>query len=175
MQVDAGMMAAMMQNPPHIGTDSAEVEDVVQPFVNPTLGRNSVVVTVVRDIQQKEGLRDGVQEIEGDKLPGIRLECIKSNPARRQNRQPHCNFDPHRKISFGRNFAFGKEILEAAAQNFRKRRLGSRVEYGVPQGGLRWYKVIDLRGQTDRRLFGFTGTMISGRTDTSRPCLPNID
>ena len=40
----------------------------------------------------------------------------------------------------------------------------------MPQRGLRWYKIINVRLQTDNRLVSdVTGAMMSGRPDASRP------
>ena len=175
MEIDAGMVASMMEDPPHVGADSTDIENIIQRFVYPPLRRNGVVVAIVRDVQQKEGLRDCIQQVEADEPPRIRLEDVKGNPAARQHRQPHGDFNPHGEVGLGRDILVGKEILKAAAQDFGEGRLGGRVENGVPQGGLRWCKVIDLRSQTNNRLFGFTGTMISGRPDASRPGLPRVD
>src|SRR6267154_698487 len=33
MEIDARMVPAMMENPPHVGADSADIENVVQGFV----------------------------------------------------------------------------------------------------------------------------------------------
>src|ERR1700723_4752609 len=33
-EIDAGVMAAMMENTPHVGADSAQIEDIAQGFVD---------------------------------------------------------------------------------------------------------------------------------------------
>src|SRR5580704_6735276 len=58
MEIDAGVMAAMMQDAPHVRADSAQIEDIVQGFIYARPGRDGVVIAVMRDIQQKEGLRE---------------------------------------------------------------------------------------------------------------------
>ena len=57
-EIDAGVMAPMMEDAPHVGADSAQIEDVVQGFVDDRPGRDGVVIAVVRDVQQEECLRE---------------------------------------------------------------------------------------------------------------------
>src|SRR5208282_4097659 len=57
-EIDAGVMAPMMEDTPHVRADSAQIEDIVQGFIDPRPGRESVVSAVVGDVQQKEGLRE---------------------------------------------------------------------------------------------------------------------
>ena len=48
----------MMEDTPHVRTDSAQIEDVVQGFVDERPGRDGVVIAVMGDVQQKECLRE---------------------------------------------------------------------------------------------------------------------
>ena len=57
-EIDAGVMAPMMQDTPHVRADSAQVEDIVQRFVDERPGRDSVVIAVMGDVQQKKCLRE---------------------------------------------------------------------------------------------------------------------
>ena len=50
------------------------------------------MVAVVRDVQQQECLGEAIQKVEGDKLPGIRIERVESNPAARQHSQTQRRF-----------------------------------------------------------------------------------
>ena len=68
-EIDAGVVAPMMKDTPHVRVDSANIENIVQGFVYGPHRRDGVVVAVVRDVQQKECLGEAVQKIEGDKLP----------------------------------------------------------------------------------------------------------
>ena len=68
-KIDAGVVAAMMEDTPHVRADSAEIEDIVQRLVYERPGRDGVVVAVVGDVQQKECLREAAQKVEGNKLP----------------------------------------------------------------------------------------------------------
>src|SRR5277367_5334106 len=40
LEINAGVMAPMMEYPPHVRADSAQIEDVVQGFVDARPGRN---------------------------------------------------------------------------------------------------------------------------------------
>src|SRR5271155_237904 len=57
-EIDAGVMAPMMEDAPHVRTNSAQVEDIVQGFVYERPGRYGVVIAVMGDVQQKECLRE---------------------------------------------------------------------------------------------------------------------
>jgi hypothetical protein len=57
-EIDAGVMAPMMEDPPHVRADSAQIEDVVQDFVDARPGRYGVVIAVMGYVQQKECLRE---------------------------------------------------------------------------------------------------------------------
>jgi len=129
------------------------------------------MVAVVGDVQQKECLRDRIQKVEADELPRIRLERVESNPTAGQNRQPYCDFEPHGEVGFGRNAPVGKEIVEAAAQDFGEGGLGGRGGNGIPQRGLRGYKVINFRLQTDNRLV----SELAGAGPTFRLTRPAAD
>src|SRR5271154_7181418 len=67
MEIDAGVMAAMMENTPHVRADSAQIENIVQGFVDTRPGRDGVVIAVMSDVQQKERLREAAYKVEGDK------------------------------------------------------------------------------------------------------------
>jgi len=56
-EIDAGVVPSMMQDPPHVGADSAKIEDIVQGFVYGRHRRDGVVVAVMGDVQQEECLR----------------------------------------------------------------------------------------------------------------------
>jgi len=56
MEIDAGVVASMMENSPHVGVDSAEIEGVIEEFVYGRRGGDGVVVAVVGDIEQEECL-----------------------------------------------------------------------------------------------------------------------
>jgi hypothetical protein len=114
-EIDAGVVASMVEDPPHVWIDSTDIENIVQGFVYRWNRRDGIVVAVVRDIQQKESLGKAIQKVDGYKPPWIQLERVESNPASRQHCQTHGDFDPHRAIGFGRNVPVGKEIIEAAA------------------------------------------------------------
>jgi hypothetical protein len=114
-EIDAGVVAPMMEDTPHVRIDSANIECIVQEFVYGRHRRDGVVVAVVGDVQQEKCLGEPAQKIEGNKPPRIRLECVEGNPAARQNRETHDDFDPHRAVSFGRNVFVGEEVVEAAA------------------------------------------------------------
>jgi hypothetical protein len=173
MKIDAGVVTSMMENPPHVGADSTNIENIIQPFVDKARRRDSVVVAVVSDVQQKECLRDRIQQVEADEPPGIRLERVKGNPAARQHRQPHSDLDPHGEVGLGRNVRFGKEIIEASTQDFGERRVRGRIENGVSQGGLPWRKIIDLRVQIGSRLVGFIGNKFQSTRRISAPSAKN--
>ena len=68
-EIDAGVVAAMMEDAPHVRVDSANIEDIVQGLVYGRHRRDGVVVAVVGDVQQKECLGEAAQKIEGNKLP----------------------------------------------------------------------------------------------------------
>ena len=68
-EINAGVVAAMMENSPHVRVDSANVENIVQDFVYRPYRRDGIVVAVVRDVQQKECLGEAIQKVNGDKLP----------------------------------------------------------------------------------------------------------
>ena len=68
-EIDAGVVAAMMEDTPHVRVDSTNIENIVQDFVYRRHRRDGVVVAVVRDVQQKECLGEAIQKVEGDKLP----------------------------------------------------------------------------------------------------------
>src|SRR5271155_2491726 len=57
-EIDAGVMAAMMEDTPHVRADSAQIEDIVQGLVDARPGRDGVVIAVVGDVQQEECLRE---------------------------------------------------------------------------------------------------------------------
>jgi hypothetical protein len=57
-EIDAGVMAPMMEDTPHVRADSAQIEDIVQGFVDVRPGRDGVVIAVMGDVQQKECLRE---------------------------------------------------------------------------------------------------------------------
>src|SRR5271168_1530032 len=57
-EIDAGVMSAMVEDTPHVRTDSAQIEDIVQGLVNARPGRDGVVIAVVGDVQQEECLRE---------------------------------------------------------------------------------------------------------------------
>jgi hypothetical protein len=57
-EIDAGVMAPMVEDTPHVRADSTEIEDIVQGFVDERPGRDGVVIAVMGDVQQKECLRE---------------------------------------------------------------------------------------------------------------------
>src|SRR5258706_6291797 len=57
-EIDARVMAPMMEDTPHVRADSAQIEDIVQSLVDARSGRNGVVIAVMGDVQQKECLRE---------------------------------------------------------------------------------------------------------------------
>src|SRR5580658_8055233 len=57
-EVDAGVMAPVMEDTPHVRADSAQIEDIVQGFVDARPGRDGVVIAVMGNVQQKESLRE---------------------------------------------------------------------------------------------------------------------
>src|SRR5579863_3258670 len=56
LKVDAGVMTSMMEDAPHVGADSANIENIVQGFVDRSHRRDGVVVAVVCNVQQQECL-----------------------------------------------------------------------------------------------------------------------
>ena len=68
-EIDAGVVAPMMEDAPHVRVDAANIENIVQDFVYRPHRRDGIVVAVVRDVQQKECLGEATQKVEGDKLP----------------------------------------------------------------------------------------------------------
>src|SRR5271170_6443322 len=68
-EIDAGVMAPMVEDTPHVRADPAQIEDIVQGFVDARPGRDGVVIAVMSDVQQKERLREAAQKVEGNKLP----------------------------------------------------------------------------------------------------------
>jgi hypothetical protein len=56
MEVDAGVVPAMVEDAPHVRVDAAEVEGIVEGLVDDGRGRDGVVVAVVCDIQQQKCL-----------------------------------------------------------------------------------------------------------------------
>src|SRR5271166_7075419 len=46
-EIDAGVMAPMMEDAPHVRADSTQIEDIVQGFVDARPGRNGVVIAVM--------------------------------------------------------------------------------------------------------------------------------
>ena len=134
------------------------------------------MIAVVRDVQQQECLCDGVYKVEADKPPCIRPECVKGNPTARQHCQPHSDFGPHDAVGLGGNISVGKEIVEAPPQDSWECRRTRGVGNGVPQRGLSWNKIINLRVQTNNRLVSdVTDAMMLGRLHASRPGLPRVD
>src|SRR5271170_350581 len=79
--IDAGVVASMMEDSPHVRVNSANIENIVQDLVYGRHGRDGVVIAVVGDVQQKERLGEAAQEVKGDKPPRIRLERVDGNPA----------------------------------------------------------------------------------------------
>src|ERR1700733_414623 len=69
LEVDAGVVAPMMEDTPHVRADSTNIESIVQDFIDRSHRRDGIVVAVVRDVQQKECLGESAQKAEGDKLP----------------------------------------------------------------------------------------------------------
>src|SRR5208282_1153856 len=57
-EIDAGVMAPMMDDTPHVRADSAQIEDIVEGFVDARTGRDGVVIAVMGNVQQKECLRE---------------------------------------------------------------------------------------------------------------------
>src|SRR5580704_17348601 len=68
-EIDAGVVASMMEDTPHVRVNSANIEGIVQGFVYGRHRRDGVVVAVVGDVQQKECLGETAQKVEGNKLP----------------------------------------------------------------------------------------------------------
>ena len=68
-EIDAGVMATMMEDTPHVRADSAQIEDIVQGFVDVRPRRDGVVIAIMGDVQQKECLREAVQKVDGDESP----------------------------------------------------------------------------------------------------------
>src|ERR1700749_278876 len=93
-EIDAGVVASMVEDAPHVGTDSAEVEDVVQRLVDEWPGGDGVVVADVGNVQQKKGLGKAPQQIEGNKFPRTGSERIYSNPTARKDSQPTGDLEP---------------------------------------------------------------------------------
>ena len=80
-EVDAGVVAAVVQDAPHVGVDAAEVEGIVEGLVDQRRGGDCVVIAVVGDIQQEKCLGEASQEVERDERPGARVEGIDGDPA----------------------------------------------------------------------------------------------
>jgi len=116
-EIDAGVVASMVEDTPHVRVDSADIEDVVERFIDGRDGRDGVVVAVVCDVQQKEGLGHAAQEIKSYKLPRIQLKGVEDDPTAGQHCETCGDLDPHGAISFWRDILVCKEPVEAAAQH----------------------------------------------------------
>ena len=68
-EIDAGVVAPVMQNTPHIGVDSTNIKNIVQRFVYRPCRRNRIVVAVVRDVQHQKSLGQPAHKVDRDKLP----------------------------------------------------------------------------------------------------------
>ncbi len=79
------------------------------------------MVAIVRNVQQQKRLGEAVQKIQGDELPGGRVESVERDPAAGKYRKAKGNLDPHRTVSFGRQVTVGEEVVEPAAQDLRER------------------------------------------------------
>src|SRR5260370_18187592 len=66
-EIDAGVVASMMKDTPHVRGDSANIEDIVQSFDYQSQRRHGVVIAVMGDVQQKECLGEAAQKVEGNK------------------------------------------------------------------------------------------------------------
>lgn len=67
--VDTGVMPAVVQDAPHVGTDAADIEDVIESLVYRFAGGNRAVVGVVGDVKQKEGLGQAAQHVKAGEEP----------------------------------------------------------------------------------------------------------
>src|SRR3984957_2904469 len=153
MEIDAGVMPPMMENTPHVRTDSAQVEDIIQGFIDQRPGRDGVVIAVMSDVQQEKCLREPPEKVEGNKLPRTGPESIESNPGARQHCQTDSDLDPHRTVGFRRNVRIGKKTVQTATKDSWKRRRTRGFNHRR-RGALGWYKLRGLRLWSDHR-FGF--------------------
>jgi len=69
LEIDAGVVPTMMENSPHVRADSANIENIVQGFVYGGHRRDSVVVAVVGDVQQKECLGKAAKNVQSNESP----------------------------------------------------------------------------------------------------------
>lgn len=67
--VDAGVVASVMEDAPHVRVDSANIEDIVQDLVYRWHRRDGVVVAVMGNVQQEECLGETAQNVERNELP----------------------------------------------------------------------------------------------------------
>src|ERR1700761_505796 len=115
MEIDAGVMAPVMENTPHVRADSTQIEHIIQGFVDERPGRDRVVIAVMGYVQQKKSLCEAAQKIDRDKLPGTGPKRIQNNPCTHEDRQPHSDLDPHRTVRFGRSGWISKKSVQTTA------------------------------------------------------------
>ncbi len=114
-EIDAGVVAPMMEDTPHVRVDPANIESVVQDFVYRPRRRDGIVITVMRNVEQKECLGEAVEQVDAHKLPGIRIESAERNPAARKHGEAQGDLDPHCPVGFGGKILVGKEAVQATA------------------------------------------------------------
>jgi hypothetical protein len=68
-EIDAGVVASVMEDTPHIRIDSTNVENIVQGLVYEGNRGDGVMVAVVGDVQQKECLGEAAHKIQGHEFP----------------------------------------------------------------------------------------------------------
>ena len=73
------------------------------------------------------------------------MQCVDGDPAAEEDGGAGGNLCPHHGIGFGRDLVFGKESVEAAAQDFGERGCSGGVAGRVLQGGLGGNKIFYIR------------------------------
>jgi hypothetical protein len=78
MEIDAGVVAAMMEDAPHVGVDSAEIEDVVQALL--TDGRDEMALWLLSwaMFSKRNVWARPPKSIEGNKVPGTGMSAYRA-------------------------------------------------------------------------------------------------
>ncbi len=166
MHIDAGMVPAMVQDAPHIRTDPANVEDIVERFVNGGRGRDSVVIAIVCDVQEEESLGEAAENIEAEKKPGFGMQGVNRCPGPSRARLFHADLCPHGPVALGGNISGSKILIETAAQHFRE---GNIVrDFDKLRGGLMRDKVVHSGRASDCGVGGGHLRVVAHKTILSR-------
>ena len=182
MHVNAGVMSAMVENPPHVRADPTQIEHIVQRLVDRRLRADRIVVAVVRNVQQQKRLRQPTQQIDPSKSPRRWPVHIDRNPAPRQHRQTHSDLGPHHAIGLRRHLRIRKEPVQPSPQHLREGSRARRVHrtrrwrilmrHQISQGwfgsnqrfDLGRHRLLQTRSTSARRI----ASPVAGRRSNSR-------